>query len=407
MAPDPLNGTMKLLGTAAGKALFQSVFRSVRRGRLGVTTTDGKRREYGGTLPGRTIEARVLSNDFYRRMLRGGELALGETYMDGLWDTDDLTGLLVMGIENRQYAPRIIQTVNDIGRIPSRKLHMGRRNSLKGSRRNIHDHYDLSNELFALFLDETLTYSSAVFEDEDQCLADAQRHKYDMLCRKAQFSPSDRALEIGCGWGGFAMHAAEHFGASVVATTISREQYELAEQRIAEAGLTDRIELHLVDYRELDGIYDKIISIEMFEAVGAEYFASFFERCNALLRPGGRLVMQTIAVPERSFDALRNGASWMQRYIFPGGALPSIAAIERAIAGTSLIISHVEDIGAHYVRTLQQWRARFEARRDEVYALGFDDRFIRMWRYYLCAAEAGFETRSTSDLQIVLEKLPA
>jgi cyclopropane-fatty-acyl-phospholipid synthase len=325
--------------------------------------------------------------------------------MDGLWDTDDLTGLLVLGIENRRYAPDFMRRMNDVSRWPNRKLHLGRRNSRDGSQRNIHAHYDLSNELFALFLDDTMTYSCAVFEHEEQGLEDAQRRKFDLLCRKAGIGPGDRVLEVGCGWGSFAMHAAEHYGAKLVATTISREQYDLAAQRVAAAGLTREVELQLVDYRDLRGSFDKIVSIEMFEAVGAEYFATFFEKCNALLRSGGRMVMQTIAVPERTFEALRDGVNWMQKYIFPGGMLPSLAAIDRATAHTELCIDDVEDIGRHYVRTLQEWRQRFEERIDDVRALGFDERFERMWRYYLCSAEAGFATRSTGDLQIAFEKL--
>jgi cyclopropane-fatty-acyl-phospholipid synthase len=193
--------------------------------------------------------------------------------------------------------------------------------------------------------------------------------------------------------------------ACLVSTTISREQYGLAARRISEAGLAGRIELQLVDYRELRGTYDKIVTIEMFEAVGAEYFSTFFEKCDEVLQAGGRMVMQTIAVPERTFEGLRAGVNWMQKYIFPGGMLPSLAAIDKAIAGTQLMISGVEDIGPHYVRTLREWRRRFEERLEQVRALGFDERFERMWRYYLCSAEAGFATRSTSDLQVVFDKV--
>jgi len=392
------------LGYEASKALVMRVASSVRNGRLEVYMPDGSRRTFGGRRPGPTALLRVHDDAFFTRLVRSGEMGLGESYMDGLWDVDDLTSFLALGIENRQYAPSLSKLVNDVTRLPNRRLHLSRRNSKKGSRDNVHAHYDLSNELFELFLDPTMTYSSAMFTNEEQSLEDAQRNKYDVLCRKAAIGPGSRVLEIGCGWGGFAMHAAMNYGARVTATTISKEQYGLAARRVAEAGVADRVELRLSDYRDLAGSFDHIVSIEMFEAVGAEYFETFFKKCDGLLATGGRMVMQTISVPERTFVALRDGVNWMQKYIFPGGMLPSLAAIDRSIARTRLVISDVEDIAAHYVRTLQEWRQRFEERRDDVLALGFDERFVRMWRYYLCAAEAGFATRSTGDLQIVFDK---
>ena len=404
MANGSLAQAAQLLRARAVRGLFAYAPRAVRRGTLTLTYPDGATRTYGGHLPGPAVAATIHDEALYERLVRSGELGLGETYMDGLWDTDDLTSFLVLGIQNRRYAPGFVRTINDVTRWPNRRLHLGRRNSLKGSKANIHAHYDLSNDFFRLFLDETMTYSSAVFEHEEQSLADAQRRKYDMLCRKARIGPDDTVLEIGCGWGGFAIHAATFYGCRVVATTISAQQYALAAQRVEEAGLSDRIELQLLDYRDLTGAYSRIVSIEMLEAVGAEYFDTFFQKCNSLLEAGGRMALQTISVPERAFEALRDGVNWMQKYIFPGGMLPSLAALDRACANTDLVISGVEDIGRHYVRTLQEWRDSFEARLDEVRALGFDERFLRMWRYYLCAAEAGFVTRSTGDLQVIFDK---
>ncbi len=324
--------------------------------------------------------------------------------MEGLWDSDDLTSLLVLGILNRESAPWLLKKINEVSRLSSRRLHLSRRNSRTGSRENIVAHYDLSNEFFASFLDESMTYSSAVFAHSDQSLKDAQINKYEILCRKAELGPGQRALEIGCGWGGFAVHAAQGYDCRVDAVTLSKEQAALARQRIKESGAEDRVRVDLRDYRDVEGEYDCIIAIEMFEAVGAEYFSAFFEKCDALLRPGGRLVLQTISVPERTFADLRDGVNWMQKYIFHGGMLPSLASLDRAIAGTDFIITDVEDIAPHYVETLCRWRQAFEANLDTVRQLGFDERFIRMWRYYLCAAEAGFQTRSTGDLQVVLEK---
>ena len=399
-----IGGVFGDVGREASKALVMRVASSVKDGRLDVELPDGSRRSFGGKRPGPAASLRVHDDAFFARLVRSGEMGLGESYMEGLWDVDDLTSFLMLGIENRRYAPSLSKLVNDVARFPNRRLHLSRRNSRKGSRDNIHAHYDLSNELFELFLDGTMTYSSAMFTNEEQSLEDAQRNKYDVLCRKAGITAGSRVLEIGCGWGGFAMHTAMNYGANVTATTISKEQYYLAARRVAEAGLADRVELRLSDYRDLTGNFDHVVSIEMFEAVGAEYFETFFKKCDGLLNAGGRMVMQTISVPERTFEALRDGVNWMQKYIFPGGMLPSLAALDRSIARTRLVISDVEDIAGHYVRTLQEWRQRFEERRDDVLALGFDERFMRMWRYYLCSAEAGFATRSTGDLQIVFDK---
>ena len=386
------------------RSLVMMACRAVKRGRLTLTLPDGTQETFEGREDGPHAHITVRDERVFARLLLAGELALGETFMEGMWDTDDLTSMLVLGIINRQNASPLIQRLNGLSRLPNRRLHLGRRNSRSGSHRNIRDHYDLSNDLFAVFLDETMAYSAAVYTSNDQELADAQRNKFDLLCRKAGIGAGDRVLEIGCGWGGFAMHAAQNYGARVTAVTISEEQLRLARARIAEAGLSHRIDVVLLDYRDIVGHYDQIVSIEMFEAVGAEYFETFFKKCDALLSPGGRLVMQTISVPERLYAGLRDGVNWMQKYIFPGGMLPSLAQIELAIRRTGLLISDVEDIGPHYVRTLQEWRRRFFENVDAVHALGFDDRFIRMWQYYLCSAEAGFATRSTGDLQIVFEK---
>jgi cyclopropane-fatty-acyl-phospholipid synthase len=386
------------------RALVFMACRAVKKGRLTLSLPDGTQETFEGAEPGPHAHVTVHHEHAFARLLFSGELALGETYMDGLWDADDLTSMLVLGIINRQNAHPLLQHINALTRLPNRRLHLDRRNSKSGSRRNVQHHYDLSNDLFTLFLDETMAYSSAVFSAEDQTLADAQRNKFDLLCRKAGIRPGDRVLEIGCGWGGFALHAALNYGAHVTAATISAQQLTVAQARVAESGLSEQVELKLLDYRDIEGRFDHIVSIEMFEAVGAEYFETFFKKCDSLLTPGGRLVMQTISVPERLYSGLREGVNWMQKYIFPGGMLPSLAQMELAIRPTALLISDVEDIAAHYVRTLQEWRRTFFANIDAVHALGFDNRFVRMWQYYLCSAEAGFATRSTGDLQIVFEK---
>ncbi|HEX3264430.1 MAG TPA: cyclopropane-fatty-acyl-phospholipid synthase family protein, partial [Candidatus Limnocylindrales bacterium] len=325
----------------------------------------------------------------------------GEAYMAGEWVADDLAGVLsAFASRLQQLVPGPLQRL----RRWYEPLQPGvERNTPAGARANIARHYDLSNELFALFLDETMTYSCAVFGPGDT-LADAQRRKYQAICDLAAIGPGDHVLEIGTGWGGMAMHAAGHAGCRLTSITISREQRDLALARINDAGLADRVDVQLCDYRDVRGRFDAIVSIEMFEAVGAEYFSTFFEACERALKPGGRMSLQTIAFPDVAFEPQRRGANWIQTYIFPGGLLPSLAAIERALHRTHLLIRQVEDIAPHYVRTLATWRRSFFERIDDVRALGFDERFIRTWDYYLSISEAGFDTGVCQDFQIVFEK---
>ncbi|MEX1104438.1 MAG: cyclopropane-fatty-acyl-phospholipid synthase family protein, partial [Dehalococcoidia bacterium] len=293
-------------------------------------------------------------------------------------------------------------------RVPAHVLrtvaHRIRRNTRAGSQRNIAAHYDLGNDFYRLFLDETMTYSSAVFATPDQDLAEAQRNKYRIIAANAGLEPGQHVLEIGTGWGGFALYAAGELGCRVTSVTISREQYELARERAHAAGLDDRVDVQLRDYRDIEGTYDAIVSIEMLEAVGAEYFATFFEVCDRALRPGGRMSLQSITFPDAAYERQRRGANWIQTYIFPGGLCPSLSVIERSIHDTRFLVNGVTDIADSYALTLRVWRQRFMARLDEVRSMGFDERFIRMWEYYLALSEAGFATGISQDLQIVLEK---
>jgi cyclopropane-fatty-acyl-phospholipid synthase len=373
-------------------------------GSLDVRLPDGRRLTFGGANAGPRASIAIASDEFFRRVLMHGEIGFGEAYVDGLWRSDDIVALLMIGIENRRHMQFNSSWLAAASRIKNVRLHRANANTRDRAKHNIHAHYDLGNDFFRLFLDETMTYSCAYFAHPKADLADAQRAKYRMLCEKARLSPTDHVLEIGSGWGGFAIFTAQQYGCRVTSITISQEQLELARQRVREAGLDDRVEIRFCDYRDIDGQYDKIVSIEMFEAVGAEYFEAFFRACDRVLRPGGAIAMQTISVPDRSFAALRDGVNWMQKYIFPGGMLPSIAALEQSIARTQLAITALEDIGPHYATTLRRWRERFLALLPAVRALGFDERFVRTWEYYLAASEAGFITRNTQDLQIVLEK---
>ena len=391
----------------ADKLARQTVLRvasGLHEGELRVLLPGGSIRTFGRPEgePRATIE--IHSDEFFRRVLLQGEVGFGEAYVDGLWDSNDLVGLLVLAIESRR-------NVRFDGRwlaLPSRlrdlRLHRSNRNTPDRAKDNIHAHYDLGNDFFRLFLDETMTYSCAYFVSPCDSLADAQREKYRRICLQADLSADDHVLEIGCGWGGFAMYAAQNYGCRVTCLTISQEQLALARESIAEAGLASLVDVRFCDYRDIEGQYDKVVSIEMFEAVGAEYFGAFFEACDRAMRPGGRMVMQVITVPDRSFEALRDGVNWVQKYIFPGGLLPSISEIEHSLKRTSLLISRLEDIGDHYATTLRGWRQRFLSQIPAVRAMGFDDRFIRMWEYYLAASEAGFLTRNTGDLQIVFDK---
>lgn len=392
------------LSTQAARRIALEAAGHMQVGRMDVELPGGEKRSFGkaGAEPYGAV--RVFDDSFFPRALSGGEIAIGETYMDGLWAAEDLTALLMLGILNREHAPATIRRLNDISRNASRALHLNRRNTQDGSRENVQAHYDLGNAFFQLFLDETLTYSCPVYETPDQQLAEAQRHKYRVLCEQAEIVAGDHVLEIGSGWGGFALHAARALGCKVTAITISREQLALATERVAAAGLSGQVEIRFSDYRDLEGAFDKIVSIEMFEAVGAEYFDTYFQKCDAVLKPGGRMALQTIAVPEKTFQDLYDGVNWMQKYIFPGGMLPSLESLERSVAPTNLVIAASRDIASHYPPTLREWRRRFLENIDAVRALGFDDRFIRMWEFYLCASEAGFLTGAALDLQVVLEK---
>ena len=338
------------------------------------------------------------------RMLVHGETGGGEAYMDGLWSSPDLAALLRLAARNREALALSAGWFRVPAQLGKTLAHRVRRNTRAGSRRNIAAHYDLSNDLYRLFLDESMTYSSAVFEAPDQDLADAQRNKYRIVAQNARLRRGQHVLEIGTGWGGFALYAAGELGCRVTSVTISRAQYELARERVRDAGLSDLVDIQLRDYRDIEGTYDAIVSIEMLEAVGAEYFGTFFEVCDRALRPGGRMSLQSITFPDAAYERQRRGANWIQTYIFPGGLCPSLAVIERATHDTRLLIAGVTDIADSYALTLRAWRERFMSRLDDVRALGFDERFIRMWEYYLALSEAGFSTGISQDLQIVLEK---
>ena len=376
----------------------------IRTGCLTVVLPDGSRRVFGDTASRQRAEIHIHDRRALVRMLLHGETGGGEAYMDGQWSSPDLPGLLRFAAVNRS----ALALSTGWWRVPAQLrrtlAHRARRNTKGQSRTNISAHYDLGNDFYRLFLDETMTYSSAVFASADQSLADAQRNKYRLMAEGAGLRAGMHVLEIGSGWGGFALYAAGELGCRVTSITISREQHDLATERVRAAGLQDLVDIQLRDYRDIEGTFDAIVSIEMLEAVGAEYFTTFFEACDRALVPGGKLSLQSITFPDAAYETQRRGANWIQTYIFPGGLCPSLAVIERSTARTDLLITSVSDIAASYVRTLRDWRSRFMEQLPAVRAQGFDDRFIRMWEYYLALSEMGFDTGISQDLQVVLEK---
>ena len=400
-------GRMPALGSLIAPLAWKMGLAAAGRIRVGCLTVvfpDGSRRLYGDTDSDLVAEICIHEHGALVRMLTGGETGVGEAYMDGLWSSPDLVALIRLAALNREALALSSGWLRAPMQLRRRLAHRGRRNTAQQSRRNISAHYDLGNAFYRLFLDETMTYSSAVFEGPDQSLADAQRTKYRRIAEGAGLVRGAHVLEIGTGWGGFALYAAGELGCRVTSITISQEQHALARQRVLDAGLDDLVDIQLRDYREIDGTYDAIVSIEMLEAVGAEYLGKFFQTCDAALVPGGRMSLQSITFPDDTYERQLHGANWVQTYIFPGGLCPSLAVIEQATRDTRLLITSVSDIADSYVRTLREWRTRFMASLETVRALGFDERFVRTWEYYLGLSEAGFATGVTQDLQIVFEK---
>jgi len=359
-----------------------------------------------GEQEGLSAEVHVLHPSFYSAVAFGGSIGAGESYMAGAWKASDLTAVVRIMLRNRSIGNEIDGGLSKgLARTVHKLYHMKRRNTEVGSRRNIAAHYDLGNDFYALFLDSTLTYSCGIFETADSTLEQAAVAKYDRICRKLGLTPSDHVLEIGSGWGGFAIHAARHYGCRVTTTTISRAQYELARQRIQDAGLEDRIELLCRDYRHLQGKYDRLVSIEMIEAVGREYLGEFLRCCGERLKADGSMVLQAITIVDQEFEQHSRSVDFIKRYIFPGGCLTSVTAIcGAATEGTDLRLVHLEDITPHYARTLRTWRERFFANIGEVRGLGYPDMFIRMWEFYLSYCEAGFAERYLGDVQMLFHK---
>lgn len=375
-------------------------------GELRIIDADGDHR-FGRPGPDHPLSAtiRVADPGFYADIAFGGSVGAGESYIRGAWHCDDLTSLVRIMVRNRAVLEGLEGGLARIRRPLLKLFHGLHRNTRSGSARNIAAHYDLSNELYALMLDETMAYSCGIFERADSTLAEASRAKFDAACRKLALGPSDHLLEIGTGWGGLALHAARRYGCRVTTTTISRAQFEYARERITAAGLQDRITLLLEDYRNLTGQFDKLVSVEMIEAVGARYLDAYFDRCSRLLAPNGAMLLQAITIQDQLYEQALRSVDYIQRYIFPGSFIPSVTALTQSLTrATDLKVFHLEDIGPHYARTLAEWRRNFFTHLPQVRALGFPDAFVRLWEFYLCYCEGGFAERQLGDVQMLLTK---
>ena len=356
-----------------------------------------------GVEPSACIE--VLDPRFYSEIAFGGSIGAGEAWMLGYWRCDELVDLVRLLLRNRAVLDGMETGLARLTQPLQKLFHRVNRNTHEGARRNIAAHYDLGNDFFALWLDETMMYSCAIFSQPGMSLHQAQLARLDHICRKLQLSADDHLVEIGTGWGGLAIHAARHYGCRVTTTTISREQYDLAHRRISAAGLHDRITLLLEDFRDLDGQYDKLVSVEMIEAIGSDLYQDFFRQCSSLLKPDGLMLIQAITIADQRYAQAQRSVDFIQRYIFPGSCLPSSAAMTHTVAThTDMRLLDLEDIGLHYATTLSCWRDNFLARLDDVRSMGYPEQFIRMWIFYLGYCEGAFLERAISDLQIIFSK---
>ena len=341
----------------------------------------------------------------YWRILTGGTVASGEAYIDGDWSSDNLTEVTRLFSANMATMEAMADKQSWLTQLLLKLAHFGRRNNKEGSKANISAHYDLGNDFFQLFLDPTMMYSSAVFPTDSADLDTASLHKLDLICQALELKAEDRLIEIGTGWGGMALYAAEQYGCHVTTTTISQEQYQHTLDLVKARGLEDRITVLTQDYRDLEGQFDKLVSIEMIEAVGHEYYESYFKTLSQLLKPEGKAVIQAITITDQRYESARRSVDFIKRYIFPGGCLPSINIIsENVAAHTDLQMAGLRDITLDYAKTLEAWHQRFLAKLDQVHAMGFDERFVRMWRFYLSYCEGGFRERIIGTYQITMTK---
>jgi cyclopropane-fatty-acyl-phospholipid synthase len=373
-------------------------------GRLTVHLPNGETHVLEGEQPGLSGVMHVKDYRFARRVLAAGDIGFAEGYMAGEWDSPHLAALLETLVDNYDHIRRLFDG-NWLMMAVNWLTHRSRRNSRTGSKKNIHAHYDLGNAFYSSWLDASMTYSSARFRREDETLEAGQHEKYASLARMMDLRPGMSVLEIGCGWGGFAEFAAREIGANVTGITISKEQHDFAQQRLFNAGLTEKARIELIDYRDVRGQFDRVASIEMFEAVGKEYWPAYFDKVHDVLRPGGRAGLQIITIQDALFEEYNARTDFIQKYVFPGGMLPSEERLAPVIAAAGLSWQAVERFGPDYASTLKRWDERFQARWSEISRLpGFDERFRRLWRFYLAYCEAGFRSRRTDVIQLALSR---
>ena len=350
-------------------------------------------------------ELEVLDSAFWGMVASNGSIGAGEAYIHGYWRSPDLTAVVRLFASNLELMDSMEGGFARLGRPVIKALHWLNRNTRSGSQKNIAAHYDLGNQLFEEFLDPTMMYSAAMFMNPEDSLEQAQLHKLERICQKLELKPSDHLLEIGTGWGSMALYAASHYGCRVTTTTLSREQFAYTEQRIQQQGLQDRVTLLLSDYRDLEGQYDKLVSIEMIEAVGHRFLPTYFKQCAHLLKPDGLMLLQAITIRDQRYEQAKSSVDFIQRYIFPGGALPSVNKMLAIVTEHSdLNLHHMEDFGLHYARTLRRWQENFQSARQRIGELGYDDYFIRLWEFYLCYCEGGFMERTIGTAQLLLSK---
>jgi len=389
---------------ALARRVVRARLASLQNGQI-VVTENGRHESFGAVTDDQPLTVQLTINDprFYSDIAFGGAVGAGESFIQGFWSCDELTTLVRILVKNRDVLLDMDSGTAHLTRPLQKMFHWLNRNTRDGSRRNISAHYDLGNDFYALWLDKRMMYSSAIFERVDMSLEAASAAKLDRICRKLSLSPDDHVLEIGTGWGGFAIYAAENFGCRVTTTTISRQQHDFAKAAIAKAGLQDRITLLQSDYRDLEGQYDKLVSIEMIEAVGHEYHDTYFRKCCELLKRDGLMLLQAITIADQHYDRAKKTVDFIKRYIFPGGCLTSVTAISHTLTRvTDMRIVDLDDIGPHYATTLRHWRERFFDNIDRVRGMGFSEEFIRMWQYYLCYCEGGFLERAIGNVQMLM-----
>ena len=393
------------LGASLLRRLVLRQLGQLRHGRL-VVLENGERLEFGQSGASLHAEIEVLDPALWTLVAGNGSIGSGEAYIHGYWSSPDLTAVVRVFVANIDVLDGMERGLALLfGRPLMQCLHWLNRNTRQGSRRNIAAHYDLGNQLFEQMLDPTMMYSAAMFERDDDNLESAQLNKLERICQKLALRPDDHLLEIGTGWGSMAIYAATHYGCRVTTTTLSREQYDYTRRRIEEQGLQQRVTLLLSDYRDLKGQYDKLVSIEMVEAVGHAYLADYFRQCSRLLKPHGLMLLQSITIRDQRYEQARKSVDFIQRYIFPGGALPSVHKLLQVMSdSTDLNLHHMEDFGLHYARTLRLWHDNLRRARHNLEQLGYDQYFYRLWEFYLCYCEGGFLERSIGTAQLLLAK---